>query len=341
MTYEAKIILDSISRGHRLTTIQATFPRFILAEVNTHRMFSRNSASSRAIPVERRIEQLRKEPFIPQAFGKNRPGMQSSENLTGDDAQQARDAWGFAIDQALFAADDLVKVGVHKQWANRVIETFAWHTAVITATEWSNHDALRCHPDASPEYKIIAEMMREARDKSTPRGLPHGEWHMPYVLKQDGTVDQEDFNEAHAVFDSPGRGPNVALHEGVTRILRKVSVGRCAAVSYERQEIKNFTKDVERYGKLRFGGHMSPFEHVARPMTRYEYDTLFAQKKVEWDEYGEAGPAWRWIGLGRGNGENPASSDSDWLHFCGNYQGWIQERKLIPNEHDFSRVKGT
>ncbi len=311
MGFEAKIILDSITeRGHRLTTIQATFPRFILAEVNTHRMFSRNSASSRAIPVKTRIEQLDRDPFVPIAFGKNKAGMQSEEELL--DQGTAKGLWNNAIDDAVKWAKGLMQAGVHKQWANRVIETYAWHTAVISATEWSNHDGLRCHPDASPEYQTIAKMMREARAASTPTRAVDGYWHLPYVYGPGGQpVDPRDIEAALALEKKTG----VKWID----ILRKVSVGRCAAVSYERQEVKDFEKDIDRYEKLKSSGHMSPFEHAARPMTEEEYD-LFRQPVLTWHERGH------WV-----------HTDA-YTHFCGNFQGWIQDRKMIPNEHDFSKM---
>ena len=85
----AKIIADSkCPRGHRLTTFIVTFPRIVLAEFNTHRMFSRNSASSRAIPFKRMVKMLEENPFIPIAWQKDHKGMQGVEyldELTGED----------------------------------------------------------------------------------------------------------------------------------------------------------------------------------------------------------------------------------------------------------------
>jgi hypothetical protein len=67
----AKIVADSLSiHGDRLTTLLITFPRFILAEVNTHRMLSKNTSSSRAIPFEKMIQSVEKDPFIPIAWQK-------------------------------------------------------------------------------------------------------------------------------------------------------------------------------------------------------------------------------------------------------------------------------
>ena len=63
---KAEIIADSLSpQGHRLTTFICVFPRIVLAEFNTHRMLSRNSASSRAIPFNKMLEMVKTNPFIP------------------------------------------------------------------------------------------------------------------------------------------------------------------------------------------------------------------------------------------------------------------------------------
>lgn len=318
MSYEAKIILDSISpQGHRLTTIQATFPRFILAEVNTHRMFSRNSASSRAIPVKDRIKQIEVDPFVPIAFGKNKAGMQAGEELAAAEMELAATGWRGALGDAVKWAKYFIELGVHKQWANRLIEVGAWHTAVISATEWDNHDGLRIHPAASPEYQTIATMMRDARNASNPRWLKYGEWHLPYVQSQDGTVNRDDLL---AVGDLTGISGHPMPKEWL-QVFRKVSVGRCAAVSYERQEVKNFEKDIKRYGDLKGAGHMSPFEHTARPMTHAEYDVIFTQPVYTWHDELET---WKFTGKH--------------THFLGNFNGWVQDRKMILNEHDFSKV---
>lgn len=318
--YDVKVILDSICRGHRLTTLQCTFPRFILAEVNTHRMFSRNSASSRAIPVPKRIAQIEADPFVPIAFGKNQAGMQAMTELDAAEQSVAVGSWIGAVQDALKWAQALVSAGVHKQWANRVIETYAWHTAVISSTEWANHEGLRCHPAASPEYQTLAKMMRDAKNASTPLELKEGDWHLPYVFGMNGEL--LDPADAEALTQLTGK--DVITQEGV-KILRKVSVGRCAAVSYERQEIKNFTKDVDRYASMRGGGHMSPLEHVARPMDHREYTNLFCQKEVTWNEDSQN---WEWV-------------VGEYTHYCGNFQGWVQDRKMIPNEHDFSKIAKT
>lgn len=123
MGFAAKVVQDSVSpNGVRLTTMEARFPRIILAELNTHRMFSRNSASSRAIPVTRMMEQVRTDPFIPVHFGKNQPGMQANAELEGDARKCAEEAWLAASVDALRYAQVLLDLGLHKQITNRLLE---------------------------------------------------------------------------------------------------------------------------------------------------------------------------------------------------------------------------
>lgn len=246
MGYEAKVLADSVSpAGVRLTTLEVTFPRFILAEVNTHRMLSRSSASSRAIPVEKRIKAVEEDPFVPEAFGRNRKGMQATEVLEGNDAPDAQEEWSAAARNAVVYAKGLARLGVHKQHANRLLEPFLWHTAIISATEWDNFFALRCHPDAQPEFRRTAEAMRDARDASTPRTIHN--WHLPYV----------DPEEKLALEVAGMSLPDVAL----------VSSMRCARVSYLTHDGKRDPEaDKARALELIAAGHMSPFEHAAHAL---------------------------------------------------------------------------
>lgn len=273
MSYSAKVLLDSVSpAGSRLTTMEVTFPRFILPEVNTHRMFSRNSASSRAIPVKKLIDRVRRDPFIPDYWGANQAGMQASVELQGWRRWVARQTWWLASRGAVALAKFFNWLGLHKQLTNRVLEPFAWHTVLISSTEWANFFALRAHPDAQPEIQTLAKLMIEAYNNSTPKLLMHGEWHLPLV------PDFEDLFvlEGHSIED-----------------IKKISAGRCARVSYLTHDGEHDPeKDIELCERLVASGHMSPMEHVARP-------SRLANE------------------------------------FYGNFKGWLQMRKGIPNEHNF------
>lgn len=243
MSYHTKVILDSVSpKGFRLTTMEVRFPRIVLAEFNTHRMLSRNSASSRAIPVARTLATVLGDPFIPIYWGKNQKGMQANEELTEYAQDQAQRAWLRARDAAVQAARELMDLGVHKQIANRVLEPFMWHTVIVSATTYKNFFALRCHPDAQPEIQRAAYMMREAMDKSAPSLVDYGEWHLPYI-------DDEDRK-------------NFALPE-----LKKISTGRCARVSTLTHDgNRDPQKDISLGTDLATKGHWSPFEHPATPL---------------------------------------------------------------------------
>lgn len=240
----AKVILDSISpMGDRLVTVEAKIHRFVLAELNTHRMFSRNSASSRAIPIEKMIARVMTDPALPMEWGSNKPGMQAGAPLSDTDIQLATGMWLRARDLAVNQASALNELGLHKQVANRLLEPFMWHTVIITATEWENFFSLRCHPDAQPEMRYAAEAIRDAIAASTPKFLDYGEWHTPYIQEDEyGTL------------------------ELVPRL--KVSAGRCARVSHLTQDgIRDTKLDVGLFDRLTSSVpmHSSPLEHVATP----------------------------------------------------------------------------
>ncbi len=296
--HEAKVIADSISKaGHRVTSIQVTMPRFILAEFNTHRTMSRNSASSRAIPVQRSIERVTENPFVPKAFSKNQRGMQADSNLDDATSSSANRVWMDAINHAVVVAEQLRDLEVHKQHANRVIEPYAWHTLICTATEWSNFFALRCDKNAQPEMQETAGRMKTAYEKSEPVPLADGEWHLPYVDKGEELVGMWNWQQ-----------------------WARISAARCARVSTLTQEGKrDIGADLSLYDRLVGPGHLSPLEHPCRPMTEGELE-IFRQTAYRWE-----GSGW---------------SRSHVVHFLGNVNGWVQLRKLIPGEHDFSLVKG-
>jgi thymidylate synthase ThyX len=300
MGYAAKILADSISpAGHRLTTFEVTFPRIVLAEFNTHRMISRNSASSRAIPVDKRIVAIAEDPFAPAVFGKNRRGMQATEELGEKETRIASDWWTSARASMVRCAIELSTLGVHKQLANRLLEPFSWHTVICTATDWENFFNLRCHPNAQPEIRTVAEMMREVYGVEKPSPTAYGEWHLPLVNTGEKTVT------AH--------GDGWAIEAA------KLSAARCARVSYLTHDGRcDPAADLDLYEKLASNGHMSPLEHPARPMTKRELG-FFEQHVLEMGRR-------EWLSAGRVT------------HYLGNFNGWVQLRKLVPGEAVFSET---
>ena len=162
---EAKIVADSKNEfGDRITTMIITFPRIILAEFNTHRTFSRNSASSRAIPFKKMIKNVMQNPFIPIAWQKDHKGMQGIEYFTNHTVEENTHLWLTARDKAIFNAECLYKQGVTKQLCNRQLEPFMQHTVIVTATEWDNFFTLRCPQYGGKNYKDEEVYFRSKKD---------------------------------------------------------------------------------------------------------------------------------------------------------------------------------
>lgn len=151
----AKIVADSICpRGNRLTTLEVIMPRYILAEFNTHRMLSRNSASSRAIPLKKMIQSVRDNGFKPYAWQKDHKGMQGTEYHTDPEKiEQIENFWEDAKQEAIISCSLLNDEDVTKQLANRLLEPFMYHKVLVSATEWENFFNLRC-PRYSFESKV-------------------------------------------------------------------------------------------------------------------------------------------------------------------------------------------
>lgn len=239
MAFKARILLDSVNEwGDRLTTMVCTIPRIVLAEFNTHRVFSRNSASSRAIPFSKQVDRVFADPFVPVEFGRNQRGMQAGAEV--EDRDVAVSLWLEARDRAVEIAGHLNDHGVHKQHVNRLLEPFMWHEVIVTSSHWANFFGLRCSPMAQPEIRVAAELMRDAYEDSTPKLLGDRDWHLPFYNDGDErlTID--------------------------ARI--KASVGRCARVSYLTHDgERDVAADIGLHDRLMAAGHMSPFEHVATP----------------------------------------------------------------------------
>jgi thymidylate synthase ThyX len=256
MTIEAKVIEDSISdEGKRICTLQVKFHRFILPEFNTHRVFSRNFSSSRAIPTKTLLKQVAEEPAMPVHWGKNQPGMQAAEELDPLTKRSARASWIEAAKDAALRASVMSAMGCHKQIVNRVIEPYLWAHGVVTSTEWDNWFSLRAHEDAQPEIHELALRMREAMDTSIPQPLKYNEWHLPYVT-------EEERNDPF--FKLP---KNAGL-------LQKISAARCCRVSYLKHDgtRPNISDDLNLFERLAGAVplHASPLEHQATP-DEYHY----------------------------------------------------------------------
>lgn len=244
MTISAKVLADSVSyyTGVRLCTLELFYPRIIHAEFMTHRVFSRNSSSSRAIPFLTMLKAILKDPYVPSKWGLNKKGMQASEEEANP--FWCRVIWFAAMYAALGLAWLLNKIGVHKQHVNRLTEPFGHIKVVVTATEWENFFSLRIHPDAQPEIQELATRIKEAMDASTPvvRDASNP-WHLPYT---DDMV--------------PARAGGGLLD------LIKVCVARCARTSYRLHDgsYPPIEKDIALADDLTVKRHMSPLEHACK-----------------------------------------------------------------------------
>jgi thymidylate synthase ThyX len=242
-TIAARVVADSITKfGDRLTTFELTYPRFIHAEFMTHRMFSRNAASSRAIPFKKMLARVRADPALPLWWGLNEPGMQARAQAEPALVEKAKAIILAQMESDLAMAEQLAELGLHKQIVNRYIEPYNHITVVCSATDFDNFYALRDHEDAEPHIQILAAEMLTAHNASEPVLRAPGEWHLPYV--------KED--ERH----------------GVSSVeLVKFSTARCARVSYlnHDQSVPDSAKDIELHDRLlkRAPVHASPAEHPA------------------------------------------------------------------------------
>lgn len=295
--YCATIVADSISPADvRLTTMVVNIPRFELPAFNTHRVFSRNSASSRAIPVERRIKMVEDSPYIPLEFGKNKAGMQPESTLEGESDDAAREAWRMAAGYATLSARRLAEIGAHKQLANRLLEPFLFQPVLVTATEWDNFFALRLNKDAQAEIRLCAEAMHDAMAASTPDFVGYGEWHLPIVTDDERLQIMTDDEDEFVI------------------LAKMLSTARCARISYlTHGGVRSSDKDFELHDNLLARGHMSPFEHAARPLTMDD------------------------VACGIAVGRRDAEGEEEW--WAGNFRGWVQYRKEIPGEAVFGSGK--
>lgn len=236
---ECQVIADSIMGGTRITSVQVKYPRFILPQLNTHRVFSRSTASSRAVPTAKLIDMVRNEPVVPVHWGQNQAGMVAENEMDEARIAAAKLVWMEAADTAANIAQELAEIGVHKQVVNRVLEPFMWAETIITATEWDNFFKLRIADDAQPEIQALAKAIKKAMDESVPvlRGC-----HLPYLREDENDCLRWTYAQR-----------------------AKISAARCARVSYlnHNKQTPSIDEDFALADRLIEAGHMSPFDHQA------------------------------------------------------------------------------
>ena len=286
-----------------IVTFELVFPRFILAEVLTHRVFSRNTSSSRAVP-SKKMGFLTESLVNPSHWGENRPGMTAGAELRGLRRVMGKFAWQSAKGLAFACHKVATLAGGHKQWVNRIIEPFIYTKQLVTTTELDNFFELRLHPAAQPEIQLLAKAMRDALDCATPEVLKRGDWHLPYMEKVD-----------------VGGGKPMYLHTGCRAASGDVdfdlytldeaiavSVSSCAQISYRSVDV-SMKKAMRIFNMLHIGSktdpeHASPTEHQATPILIAPGSKLEAKK---WP-----------VGV--------THLDRDLHYWSGNFKDWVQLR---------------
>lgn len=227
-----------------LSTLLLRYPRFIHAELMTHRAFSRNSASSRAIPVQKMIDDVENDPATPLFWGGNQRGMQAGPEVNLALATIAWQNWDRSRESAIGYAQALRDTGLHKQIVNRILEPYSHITVLVSATEWGNFLELRDHADAEPHIAMLAREIRKCLEREDDiQTLYPGDWHLPFAT-----------------------GPECSDMPLRDRV--KLSTARSASTSYK--TVEGFDMTLERAIKLHdklVGArpiHASPAEHVAR-----------------------------------------------------------------------------
>ena len=311
----AKVIADSISEaGHRITTFEVEYPRFIHGELMTHRMLSKNSSSSRAIPINKMLDQVESNMAVPIYWGKNKSGMQADEEVEMFESMVALSQWNMAFLDAKDRIDEISNLGVHKQTTNRLSEPFQMMKVVITGTDWGNFFNLRIHPDAQPEICMLAYKMYKAMEDSEPQLLKGEQWHLPYVNSAKSDALDSMGNRYEDLDYYVGDFNFLSLEDAI-----KISAASCASVSY-RSEGMTLEKADKIFDMLINAEviHASPFEHLATPIRPYR----MADKPYLSDFNGVDGDSWE-DGVTHMNRQGQLCS--------GNLRGWVSYRHQLPN----------
>jgi thymidylate synthase ThyX len=283
-----------------LITFEIEYPRFILAELNTHCMLEKNSSSSRAVPIKAQCDLIKNNPAMPVHWGKNQSGMVAEQELNEDQQSEVKAIWLEAMESAVGYALKLESKHCHKQLSNRVAEPGQRMKTVISGTEWENFFYLRNHEAAQPEFAELARVMLEAKNKSTPLEIVADEWHVPYVERKfiGGVLRYFSCNQ------------ELTLEEA-----RMVSASCCAQTSYRKSD-ESLEKAKQVFERLNIGSpdqpaHASPTTHQGTPIFYSKLSTI---------EFPET-----WC-------EGITHMTANSKLWSGKFQDFIQFRKLIPNE---------
>lgn len=315
MEIKATLLAGSIGKenGVKIATMELEYPRVILAELNTHRVFTRNGKSSRAVPFKRMVEDLRRNYHSPLQWLKNQPGMVATEVMSYDEAADCQEIWNEALEDAIFHASRLNDRNASKQYVNRLLEPWMMTKTLVTSTRWGNFFKLRDHEAAVPEFQLLAALAKEQFERGAfvQRSIHDGVhgWHLPYVtdaereevshlVRYGSSSDPFDPVEI-PVFGKAGNTSLIPPRYGMElpgmRALLTMCVARCCRLSYGDFDggASTFEKDYATFKKLATDPlHASPMEHAAFPLS--------------------------------GKMHSPS--------ITGNFHGFAQLRKMMPNE---------
>lgn len=310
---KATVICDSISeQGVRLTTFEIEYPRFIHSEVMTHRNLSKNSSSSRAIPVNKMLNQIEDNMAMPIYWGKNKSGMQAVEEVSKFDEVKSVLAWERSFYHIKERVEDMLDLGLHKQVPNRLTEPFQMMKVVITGTDFDNFFNLRIHKDAQPEICMLAYKMYQAMQESEPYLLKDGQWHLPYCH-----VSYQGEYDLYSMLYYDEEVDHTCEHIMTLEEAIKYSAASCASVSYrtDNMTLEKADKIFDMLIKAEVI-HSSPFEHLATPIGRMQdgigVKRINCSESITWEE-----------GVTHMNKQGELCS--------GNLRGFIQYRHLLPN----------
>lgn len=263
---KVKVLKDSISKkGHRMTTYELEYPRFLHCELLTHRDLSRNCSSSRAIPISSMVKYTEDNMAMPVYWGKKKKGMQATEEV---DLLTSRNLWLEAYQSAVTSLKKMDDADLHKQIANRIIEPWQMMKVVVTATNFENFWNLRFHQDTLPEFVYLVQKMHKAMQESVPTLLRHGEWHLPYVEINTTENPEETYYFVYDV-DESGTETDGYMYERRVSLedAKLISSGRCAIVSYRTDSVDgDKAKSISGGMSNSDVVHASPFEHQGTPM---------------------------------------------------------------------------
>lgn len=369
---KVEIVADSVnSFGDRLTSLVLTYPRIIHSEMMTHRMFSRNASSSRAVPVDKMIKAVRENTFCPFEFQKSHKGMQGSEYFTGIERQECINLWLESAELALQQAEKMKAKGISKQIINRILEPYQYYTVLITSSKegWDNFFHLRCgnydgfksRKEASKEFlekgnintstwseldwlhlnkgqaeihmMALAEEIYDAINESTPKQLESGQWHIPFENKIYPIVEK--------VFkDIPD---NECWNGDFNEKMIAISTAMAARTSYtivgDEKEV-DYSKMIELHDRLlsQDPPHSSPLEHCARAMSDEEYTSFikgqYPMFKDDWGIGNHETYLFRTKKMFEGNEEEFEQTTKTLMPihgWCNNLKGFIPYRYMIDN----------